>query len=61
MRIRTDEGDVCFEPFSGSGAHLAAADNLKRRCFAMEIDPGFAAVALERLSDMGLAPKLISH
>jgi DNA modification methylase len=61
MRIHTDEGDVCFEPFSGSGTHLAAAENLERRCFAMEIDAGFTAVVLERLSDMRVTPKLISH
>jgi DNA modification methylase len=37
------------------------AENLGRRCFAMEIDAGFTAVALERLSDMRVTPKLISH
>ena len=31
-----------------------------RRCFAMEIEPAFVAVALERLSDMGLKPNLVS-
>ena len=61
MRMHTAEADVCFEPFSGSGTQLAAAEILKRRCFAMEIDPGFTAVALERLLEMGLTPKLISH
>jgi len=61
MRMHTEEGDVCYEAFSGSGTQLAAAEILKRRCFAMEIDPGFSAVALERLSEMGLTPKLISH
>jgi DNA modification methylase len=61
MRLHTDEGDVCYEPFSGSGTQLAAAEILKRRCFAIEIDPGFVAVALQRLSEMELTPKLISH
>jgi DNA modification methylase len=61
MRMHTDEDDVCYEPFSGSGTQLAAGEILKRRCFAMEIDPGFTAVALERLAEMKLAPKLISH
>jgi DNA modification methylase len=61
MRLHTDEGDVCYEPFSGSGTQLAAAEILKRKCFAMEIDPGFTAVALERLLEMELTPKLISH
>jgi DNA modification methylase len=58
--LHTKPGDVCFEPFSGSGTHLCAAENTERCCFAMEIDPGFVAVALERLSEMALKPKLIS-
>jgi DNA modification methylase len=56
--LHTQPGDLCYEPFSGSGTHLCAADNTGRHCFAMEIEPAFVAVALERLSDMGLEPKL---
>lgn len=56
--LHTQSGDVCYEPFSGSGTHLCAAENTGRRCFAMEIEPAFVAVALERLSEMGLKPKL---
>lgn len=58
--LHTQEGEVCFEPFSGSGTHLCAAVRTGRRCFAMEIEPAFAAVALERLSEMGLVPKVVS-
>jgi DNA modification methylase len=58
--LHTQEGEVCFEPFSGSGTHLCAAVKTGRRCFAMEIEPAFAAVALERLSEMGLEPKVVS-
>lgn len=58
--LHTKRGDVCYEPFSGSGTHLCAAENTERRCFAMEIEPAFVAVALERLSEMGLPPKLVS-
>jgi DNA modification methylase len=56
--LHTQEGDICFEPFSGSGTHLCAAENTARHCYALEIEPAFVAVALERLSDMGLKPKL---
>jgi DNA modification methylase len=59
MRLHTDEDDVCYEPFSGSGTQLAAAEILKRRCFAMEIEPAFVAVALERVFEMGLKPELV--
>jgi DNA modification methylase len=58
--LHTQVGDVCFEPFSGSGTHLCAAQNTGRRCFAMEIQPAFVAVAIERLSEMGLEPKVVS-
>jgi DNA modification methylase len=59
--LHTQPGDVCFEPFSGSGTHLCAAENVGRCCFGMEIEPAFVAVALERLSEMGLRPKLVSR
>ena len=57
--LHTQAGDVCFEPFSGSGTHLCAAENTARHCYALEIEPAFVAVALERLSEMGLKPKLV--
>jgi DNA modification methylase len=58
--LHTQPGELCYEPFSGSGTRLCAAENTGWRCFAMEIEPAFVAVALERLSDMGLRPKLMS-
>jgi DNA modification methylase len=57
--LHTQPGHLCYEPFSGSGTHLCAAESTGRRCFAMEIEPAFVAVALERLYEMGLKPKLV--
>jgi DNA modification methylase len=37
-----------YEPFSGSGTTLMAAETLGRRCFAIEIDPKYVQVAIER-------------
>jgi DNA modification methylase len=48
MRKHTKRGDVCFEPFVGSGSQLIAAEQLGRRCFAMEISPVFVDVAVRR-------------
>jgi DNA modification methylase len=48
MRRHTSAGDVCFEPFSGSGSQLIAAEQLGRRCYAMELEPRFVDVAVER-------------
>lgn len=42
--------DIVFEPFSGSGTTLIACENTGRFCRAIEIDPKYVAVALERWS-----------
>ncbi|MBN2024068.1 MAG: site-specific DNA-methyltransferase [Pirellulales bacterium] len=57
IRRHTQPGDVCFEPFCGSGSQLVAAERIGRRCYAIELEPAFVAVALERMADMGLEPK----
>ena len=48
LRNSTRPGDVVYEPFAGSGTTLVAAEQLGRRCHAMEIDPRYAQVAIER-------------
>ncbi len=48
MRVHTHPGDVCYEPFSGSGSQIIAGERLNRRVFAMEIEPVFCDVALKR-------------
>src|SRR5690606_17345917 len=58
MQQHTARGDLCYEPFSGSGTQLAAGEQLGRLVYAMEIERGFVAVALERLAEMGLSPRL---
>ncbi|MHB8460496.1 MAG: DNA-methyltransferase [Candidatus Limnocylindrales bacterium] len=41
-------GEAVYDPFLGSGTTLVAAERLGRRCYAMEIDPRYAQVAIER-------------
>jgi DNA modification methylase len=48
MRKHTRKGAVVFEPFSGSGSQLVAAEQLGRRCRAIELSPVFVDVALRR-------------
>ena len=48
MRKHTRPGDICFEPFSGSGSQIIAAEQLQRRCRAIEIAPAFVDVAIRR-------------
>ncbi len=57
----TAPGELCYEPFSGSGTHLVAAEQTGRVCYAMELAPEFVAVALERLAEMGLEPRLVER
>ncbi len=56
---KTDE--LVFDGFLGSGTTLIACENLQRRCFAMEIDPGYVAVTLQRWADhTGKTPVLLA-
>ena len=48
MRVHTSTGDICYEPFAGSGSQIIAAERLNRRCFAIEIEPVFCDVAIKR-------------
>ena len=59
MDVHTDKGDYILDPFIGSGTTMVAAEQLNRICYGMEIEPKYCAVTLERMSDMGLKPKLV--
>lgn len=50
-------GEIVYDPFCGSGSTLLAAHQLGRIGYGVEIDPGYIAVALERLSALGLKPE----
>jgi DNA modification methylase len=39
---------MVYEPFSGSGTTIAAAERSGRRCLAMELDPVYVDVAVRR-------------
>ena len=42
------KGELCYEPFLGSGTCLIAAEMTERRCYAMEQEPGYVDVAVRR-------------
>lgn len=48
MRSHTMPGDLVYEPFSGSGSQLIAAEENNRVCYAMELAPEFVAAAVNR-------------
>jgi DNA modification methylase len=51
--------ELVYDPFCGSGSTMLAAHQLGRICYGVEIDPGYVAVTLERLSMLGLKPELV--
>ena len=44
----TKEGDIILDSFGGSGTTLIAAEQLKRRCYMMELDPHYCDVIIAR-------------
>jgi DNA modification methylase len=48
MRQHARPGEVCFEPFSGSGSQIIAGETTGRRVFAIEISPQYVDVAVKR-------------
>ena len=49
--------DTIYDPYAGSGSMVAACEGNDKRCLAMEIEPKFCAVILERMEEMGLTPQ----
>lgn len=58
--IRNHHSEFVYEPFSGSGTTIIACEQLGRKCRAIEISPGYVAVAIQRWADAtGGTPELI--
>lgn len=52
----TVPGDIVAEPFSGTGSHYVAAEQLGRIVYGCDLEPCFVAATLARLAAMGLHP-----
>ncbi len=48
IRNHLRPGETVYDPFLGSGSTLIAAETLGRRCYAMEVDPKYVQVTIER-------------
>ncbi|MDB5604700.1 MAG: Modification methylase DpnIIB [Bradyrhizobium sp.] len=48
MENNSSPGQAVYEPFSGSGTSIIAAEMTGRSCFAIEIDPAYVDVAIQR-------------
>lgn len=58
MQTHTEPGEICYEPFSGSGSQLVAGEKLGRLVYGIELSPYFVAGILERISGMGCEVRL---
>ncbi len=61
LRDITNIGDIVIDPFLGSGSTMMAAEETRRVCRGMELDPRYVDVILNRWKDQtGVEPVLIS-
>lgn len=59
-RLTIKMGQVVFDPLVGSGTTIVACQRLGRRCRAIEIEPKYCAVTIQRYVDMtGHEPQLM--
>lgn len=56
--LYTKRGEVVIDIFLGAATTIVAAEKTGRLGYGMELDPKYAAVALERLQNLGLKPRL---
>jgi DNA modification methylase len=48
MLNNSSPGQAVYEPFSGSGTTIIAAEMTGRACHAVELSPAYVAVAVQR-------------
>lgn len=51
LKMHSDQSGIVLEPFSGSGTTIVAAEQLERRCCAMELSPVYCDLAVKRWED----------
>lgn len=51
MLNNSGDGDGVYEPFCGSGTAIIAAESTGRICYALELDPRYVDVAVQRWQD----------
>jgi DNA modification methylase len=51
MLNNSEPGELVYEPFSGSGTTIIAAQSIKRVCCAVELNPAYVDMAVRRWQD----------
>lgn len=59
LEYHTRATEICYEPFSGSGTQIIAAEMTSRRCRAMELEPSFVDVAVVRWQDFATGEAIL--
>jgi DNA modification methylase len=49
INLCSKQGDIIYEPFTGTGTTMVAAHQLQRKCYGMEIDPIYCQVIIDRM------------
>lgn len=58
----TKMGDIVLDSFSGSGSTIMAGEKLKRRVYAVELEPKFCDLTIKRFeAQTGIKAKVIRH
>lgn len=58
----TPKSGIVLDPFLGSGSTMLAAEKMGRKCYSIDMDAGYCAVALERWLQMtGREPELVTE
>lgn len=61
IRNSCPPGGLVYEPFSGSGSTMAAAHELERKCYAIEIDPKYCQVTIGRMLKLDPSLKVLKN
>lgn len=62
IRNSSKRGEIVLDVFGGSGSTLVAAEQLQRRCYMMELDPGYCDVIVRRWEHLtGKKAKLVRN
>jgi DNA modification methylase len=59
MLNNSEPGDAVYEPFCGSGTAIITAETSGRICFAMDVDPAYCDVTLQRWEAMTGEPAVL--
>ena len=51
IKSSSREGEIVLDLFGGSGSTLIACEQLKRKCYMMELDPHYCGVIIKRWED----------